>query len=260
MISGAIKLSLASRLKPALIHFVISLTIALIAALVVFKLWFPAPYDVMAGGSKLFVILVSVDLALGPLLTFVAFNPGKTRQHIMTDLFVIAVLQTMALAYGLNTMASARPVVLAAENMMFRVVTANGVKVDELPQALPDFRALSWTGPRLVGVRRSASGAEMMQSVNMALQGYDVGSRPSYWRSYEQARQQVIQQASPLAPMAATSPWHRDAVAKAALGVGRPVSELAALPVLSRESGWYALLDRKSGDVLGFARLDSGAE
>ena len=232
------KLSLATRIRPALIHFLISFTIAALAAVVVFKLWFPEPYDDMAGGSKLFVILVSVDVVLGPLLTFVAFNPGKTRRHLAMDLSVIGLLQVAALAYGLHTMALARPVVLSAENMMFRVVAANGVKSDELPQALPDFRSLSWTGPRLVGVRRSVSSAEMMQSVNIALQGYDVGSRPSYWLPYEQTRQQVIRQASPLAPMADASPWHRDAVAAAARGVGRPASELGVLPVLTRKTGW----------------------
>lgn len=253
------KVSTATRIRPALIHFLISFTIAVLAALVVFKLWFPAPYDDMAGGSKLFVILVSVDVVLGPLLTFVAFNPSKTRRHLAMDLSVIALLQMAALAYGLHTMASARPVVLAAENMMFRVVVANGVKVDELPLALPDFRSLSWTGPRLVGVRRSASGAEMMQSVNIALQGYDVGSRPSYWQSYEQTRQQVIRQATPLAPMAEASPWHREAVDTAVQSVGRPVGEVSVLPVLTRKTGWYALLDRQTGDVLGFARLDPGA-
>lgn len=254
------KFSVARRLKPVLIHFAISLTIALVAALIVFKLWFPAPYSDMAGGARLFLTLVGVDVTLGPLLTFVVFNPSKTRRHIAMDLTVIAALQTGALAYGLNAMASARPVVLAAENMMFRVVTASGVKADELPRALPNFRSLSWTGPRLVGVRRSTSGAEMMQSVAMALQGYDVGSRPSYWLPYESTRQQVIQQARPLSSMASNSQWPPDVVARAAKGVGRPIGELAVLPVLARDVGWYVLIERQSGDVLGFAKLDPGSD
>ncbi len=43
-----------------------------------------------------------------------------------------------------------RPVVLALEEDRFRVVAASGVYEKELPAALPEFRSLSLTGPRLV--------------------------------------------------------------------------------------------------------------
>lgn len=244
------------RIRSALIHLLICLFMALMAGLVVFKLWFPSPYNDFAGGTKLFVILISVDVMIGPLLTFVVFNPSKTRRHLMMDVGVIAILQLAALAYGLHTVSQARPVVLAAENKMFRVVTANSVMLDELAHATQGFQSLSWTGPRLVGVRRSANGQEMMRSVELALQGYDVGTRPSYWQPYDKSRSQVVQQAQLLEDMARISLAHQRAVADAARSVGRQAKELCVLPLLARQTGWYVLLDRKTGDVLGFARLD----
>jgi len=248
------------RIRPALVHFLVSLVVALVAGFVVFRLWFPSPYSEFSGGGKLFLLLVSVDVLIGPLLTFVAFNPAKPRRHLVIDLSVIGFLQMAALVYGLHTVSQARPVVLAAENKMFRVVPANGVKLDELAQAPTDLQALSWTGPRLVGVRRSTDVQEMMKSVEAAIQGYDVGTRPSYWQPYDKSRQQVISQAQPLADMAGASPRHAQAVADAARIIGRPVNELGALPLIARKTGWYVLLDRKTGDVLGFAKLDPGAE
>ncbi len=248
---------LIAKVKPALIHFVLSLCIAALAAGVVFKLWFPAPYSDFAGGTKLFLILISVDVFMGPVLTFVAFNPAKTLRHLAMDLGLIGVMQLVALGYGLHTMAEARPVVLAAENHSFRVVAANDVKTDELPQAVEQFRSLSWTGPKLVGVRSSANGKEMMAAVDWALRGYDVGSRPSYWQPYEQSRAQVVSQAIPLDANVATTSWSKPLVDEAAREAGRPVGELAALPVLTRKTGWYVLVDRKTGDVVGYARLEA---
>lgn len=248
---------LIAKIKPTLIHFALSLCVAALAAGIVFKLWFPVPYSDFAGGTKLFRLLITVDVFMGPVLTFVAFNPAKTVRHLAMDLGAIGVMQLAALGYGLHTMAEARPVVLAAENHSFRVVAANDVKVDELPQAAEGFRSLSWMGPKLVGVRRSASGKEMMAAVDWALRGFDVGSRPSYWQPYEQSRAQVMAQAIPLDTNLATTSWSKPLVDDAAHAVGRPVSELAALPMLTRKTGWYVLVDRKTGNVVGYARLEA---
>lgn len=251
------KVSFAARVKPALIHFLISACVALVAGFIVFRLWFPSPYTDFAGGTKLFLILITVDVFMGPVLTFVAFNPIKSVRHLAMDLGAIGVMQLVALGYGLHTMAEARPVVLAAENRFFRVVAANDVKADELPQAAEGFGSLSWTGPKLVGVRRSADGKEMMAAVDWAFRGYDVGSRPSYWQAYDKSRAQVVAQAIPLDANAATTSWSKPLVDDAARGAGRLVSELSALPLLTRKTGWYVLVDRKTGDVVGYARLEA---
>lgn len=250
------KMLLATRIRPTLIHFFISLLVVLAASLVVFRCWFPAPYNEFAGGNQLFVILVSVDLLVGPLLTFIACAPGKTRRHLAMDLGVIAALQLIALAYGLYVVALARPVVLAAENEAFRVVSANEVKFDELGSAPVGYRRLSWTGPKLVGVKPAVDNQDVMSSLELALQGYDMGTRPSRWQPYEQSRKQVVSQARGLNVVAKASPWHRQAAVSAAQSVGRPIQTLSVLPMLARTAGWYVLLDRGTGEVLGFACLE----
>lgn len=250
------KLPLTTRIRPTLTHFFISLTIVLAASFVVFRCWFPAPYNEFAGGNQLFVILVSVDLLVGPLLTFIVCAPGKTRRHLTIDLGGIAALQLIALAYGLHVVAQARPVVLAAENEAFRVVSANEVKFDELGGAPVGYRRLSWTGPQLVGVKPAVDNQDVMRSLELALQGYDMGTRPSRWQPYEQSRKQVMSQARGLDIVAKTSPWHSHAAASAAQSVGCPIQALSVLPMLARKAGWYVLLDRKTGEVLGFARLE----
>ena len=129
--------NLASRLKAAGIHLGISALIAGMAAALVFGLWYPWPYRSASGGQALFLLIMSVDLVLGPALTFVVFNRSKTKSHLVRDLAVIATLQLAGLAYGLYTVYLARPVAVVFEVDRFRVVSAVEVRHEELPQALP---------------------------------------------------------------------------------------------------------------------------
>jgi len=244
------------RYKFALAHLLVSLTVASIVAGIVFLAWFPAPYDRLAGGRELFSILISVDVIIGPILTCIVFSPLKSKKTLIVDVFVIAGLQVGALAYGVFSVTMARPVILAAENKMFRVVSANGVKIDELAQAPTEYRQLSWTGPRLVGVRRSGTPQELLQAIDLAKQGYDTGTRPSYWVPYSDIQRRVLEQAVPLTNLQERSLGHNQAITAAAFSVQKKMDDLSALPLMARQNGWYVLLDRKTAEVLGFARLE----
>ena len=114
--------SLKPRLRASAIHLAISLSVATLAALVVFGWWYPYPYRELSGGRELFALVVVVDVVLGPLITLVIFNVAKTRRHLMMDFTVIGLLQVAALAYGLWTVFVARPVHLVFEEL-------NGVRL-----------------------------------------------------------------------------------------------------------------------------------
>ena len=47
------------------------------AAGLVFALWYPYPYREISGGRELFLIVVAVDVIMGPLLTLAVFNRSK---------------------------------------------------------------------------------------------------------------------------------------------------------------------------------------
>ena len=60
--------------------------VAALAAILVFLVWYPGPFRELAGGRGLFVLLTSVDVVLGPLLTFAVFDRTKSRRHLRLDL------------------------------------------------------------------------------------------------------------------------------------------------------------------------------
>lgn len=180
-----IRFNLRERLRPAGWHLAASLAVAAVVATLVFGLWFPGAYRTMAGGRDLLVLIMAVDVVLGPVLTFTVYNTGKTRGHLRRDIATIAVLQLAALGYGLQTVYQARPVALVFEQDRFRVISAAEVLIEELPKAAPEFRRLSLSGPKLMAVRKAEAGAERSAALMAAaLDGVDTSQRPTFWVPY----------------------------------------------------------------------------
>ncbi|KAB0654413.1 type4 fimbrial accessory protein [Acinetobacter bohemicus] len=90
------------------LHGLFSLVLLLAALFLVFKLWYPTPLDKAMGVTQVFWVILSIDLILGPLLTFIIFNP--TKKELKWDLFIIVLIQFSAYLYGLHTVAQGRPV------------------------------------------------------------------------------------------------------------------------------------------------------
>ena len=62
--------------------------------------WYPGPLFYTDGGGDGLRIVVLVDFVLGPSLTFLLFNPAKTRRALTVDFVLIGLMQVAALAYG----------------------------------------------------------------------------------------------------------------------------------------------------------------
>ena len=91
------------RLRASGLHFFISAAIALIFGLLVFLVWYPPPFAMLAGGLILFSMLVGIDVVLGPFLTALVANPNKPRPELRRDIGLIVVVQLLAFVYGAYT-------------------------------------------------------------------------------------------------------------------------------------------------------------
>lgn len=233
----------------------VSFLVAAFCAALVFGLWYPGDYAVLAGGVGLFLLISSVDVVLGPLLTLVAYDTRKSRSHVRRDLITIALIQLTALGYGLHTVYVARPVVLAAENQLFRVVVANEIDMAELESAPPGFRQLSLTGPLLVGVRSAKNGQERIEFVQRSLEGFDGGARPLLWEPFEQSQERVVSQLKPLESLQLNAPAQNrlDAAVKR---IGLPKDAIGYADVKAKALGWIVLVDRSTGLPLEFVSAE----
>lgn len=248
--------SLRDRFAAAGWHLLISVVIAALAGALVFGLWYPGDFRLLAGGQSLFLLVVSVDVVLGPLLTFAVFNRAKGWPHLRRDLAVIAALQLAALAYGLHTVYVVRPVALVLEVDRFRVVSAIEVYEPELPKALPEYRRLPLTGPRMLSVREAQPGAEKTDALMTVLEkGYDMGQRPIFWVPYEPARAAALKRSRPMQLLLDRYPARADEFRAAIAERGLQVNAVHFMPVMAR-GDWIAVLDG-NGDIATFLAADA---
>lgn len=103
-------------------HLLVSFIIALLSLFVVFLLWYPSPLDAALGVADIFLLLLCIDVIVGPLLTLLVAKQGK--KTLKADFFTIGVLQLAALSYGLYIVAQGRPVWMVYDNNRFEVVQA----------------------------------------------------------------------------------------------------------------------------------------
>lgn len=243
------------RFRAFCIHFLISVCLATVAALLVFFVWYPFPYREISGGRELFLILVSVDVILGPLLTFSIFDRRKTRRALTFDFSMIGSAQLLALCYGLWTVFVARPVHMVFEYDRYRVVHAIEVPEELLPRTPPGIVALPITGPTMLSIR-AAQGSEVADVTLGELSGTPASARPDFWQPYDAARSLVLKHAKPISELQKRFPSQSTLINHGIESAGRSPEELLYLPLFGRKEFWTALIDKNTTQVLYAIPLD----
>ncbi len=116
------------RLRASGIHLGICLAIAALAAAQIFLVWYPNPIQIAMGANQLFWLILGIDIVLGPLLTFVVFNPNK--KSLKLDLSVIALVQLAALGYGMHAMYQGKAAYITFNKDRFAFASVNEVESD----------------------------------------------------------------------------------------------------------------------------------
>lgn len=244
-------------LRAAFAHFGASLVVAVLAAVLVFGLWYPYPYRELAGGRELFFLIMVVDVVCGPLLTFVLFNPKKPKWELRSDLGLVVLIQLGALAYGVYTLAMARPVYLVYEVDRFRMVSVADIQPGELKPQSGGLHRLPWTGPQVIGVREPANAEEKLKSLDLSLQGNEPSARPDWWVSYDQNKEQVLSRAKPLQILRDRHSSRSDVIDQAVRESGLTEVDLKWLPLTGfKSTAWVVLVDAKTAHVKAFAPVD----
>ena len=101
-----------ARLSAMAIHAMISAIVFVATAAILIFLFFPSIHFQINVGWPGLRLMFAIDLILGPLLTFLIFNPLKSLREKIFDLSCVALVQLLALVYGFYTIYQQRPVLL----------------------------------------------------------------------------------------------------------------------------------------------------
>ena len=242
------------RLLAASLHLLVSAAVAALAAGLVFGLWYPGAFRVLAGGRELFLLVMTVDVITGPLLTLVVFDPRKPRRSLRLDLGVIGLVQLAGLLYGLHTVFVVRPVAMVFEVDRFRMITASDVNLAELPQAPAAYQALPLTGPWLLGARQPKPGAERNDALFKGVAGMDIAQRPLFWVPYADTRSRAVARSRPVSDLIARYGRTAPKLERHLDDMGVDTTTGRFLPTVAR-GDWVAVMNAK-GDVIGYLPFD----
>lgn len=182
------------KLKAFVMHLAISLILVLAVYFLIHFLWYPAPLFKATNTGKIFIMILLVDLVLGPLLTFIVYK--KNKKTLRMDLTIIVLIQLSALGYGLYSVYEARPVLMAYIADRFELVRVNDIiEDDEHEYNLPKL------GPQYVYVdleRLNAS--EKLDSILKETE-YNISpaQRPKFYNKFDLAKPLIVKNSQDVA-------------------------------------------------------------
>lgn len=240
----------------SLLHLVCSLIVGVVCALLIFFVWYPYPYNKLVGGQELFTLIVVVDVICGPLLTLIVFDSYKSKRELLRDMGVIVVIQLSALLYGISSLYSARPVFLAFEGSLFRVVRVPDIDFSQMNKALPELQRLSLTGPRLIGVvLAKGNDSDFVKSIQLSLEGLHPAFRPARWVNYDVQRPTVISESKPLSLLQEKYLHQRKLIDESL--AGKNINEFGYLPLMAAShTDWVVIVSLEDAQPIAFLPLD----
>ncbi|MEE9903564.1 MAG: TfpX/TfpZ family type IV pilin accessory protein [Acinetobacter haemolyticus] len=188
---------MSKRLKFFLSHLSISVMIALIVVGLVFFVWYPMPLAEAVRVTDIFLMLLVIDVIVGPILGWIVYKEGK--KTLKMDLSIIILLQLSALFYGIYSIGQGRPVWLAYTIDRFEVVRNNEIIEDHIAQALPQYQQPSWFKPQFVGVAFAKDSKTRSDDMfTEVLGGISIAQKPERYVPLIKVKHQIQQRAQNL--------------------------------------------------------------
>lgn len=236
-------------------HMLASSCVALICSALVFLLWYPGQLALASGVSDIFLLLLVVDVTLGPVITMVVFNPKK--KELRRDLAMVVVVQLAALLYGLHTVYTARPVYIVFSIDRFDLVFANDFTEENLAKATnTEYQSLPLFRPKVVAARTpDDTNAHNELLFNSISGGADLPQLPQYYVPYTEFKADVIKRIYPLAELKAFNPNKLSAVDSLAGKYAGARMDIGYLPLKGKAQDLVVILNRTTGEVLEMVDL-----
>jgi hypothetical protein len=176
------------RLKAFGLHLATSATVLTLVLGLLYLGWYHWPGWHLADVWHVVLVMIGVDVVVGPLLTFVVAQSTKPRRELTRDIAIIAVVQLCALSYGTVSLWHGRPLYYAFSENVLQLVQAYDIDASEWtlgdrnnPELAPHWYSL----PRWIWAPLPQDADERQKIVTAAITGGDdVISMPRYFKPW----------------------------------------------------------------------------
>jgi hypothetical protein len=240
-----------NRFYAFLIHLLLSGLVAVATVTLVFFVWYPEPLDKAIGVTDIFLLVLAVDITMGPIMTFVVYKKGKPG--LKFDLFVIVVMQVAALTYGMSTVFAGRPAFIVFNKDRFdtvRLIDMDATSAEKAELAGNKSAQASWFRPCWVAAVESTDRKRAEAILFSAVDGgSDWPQLPELFVPIEQVKDRMLKKAKPLS---ALSHLNKNDPALANL----QQDHIKFLPLRSKIRDMTVLIDGDSAAVIKIIDID----
>jgi len=243
-----------SKSRAAFTHLVpIVLVLVLIASVVVFA-WYPYPYWHFGKSGKFALSLILTAGFAGPALTWVVYKKGK--RGLRFDLWVIAIVQLVAITWGTLSLYQNRPFWMVHTVDRFEVLSMREVDLSWVTD--PRFLDKPLTGPLLLLANMPADPVSYQNLLReIMFEGKpDIQFRPEFWSLYSEGKEIALQNSRPLVSLRDARPDSSGAIDKVVENHGGDISLFTFVPTLQKDGQFSTILDAQSGDVIDHLMID----
>jgi hypothetical protein len=240
---------MSQKFKAAGIHLGFCLAIAAIVLFLVYYFWYEGVLSAIQNVGHLLLIVLAVDVVLGPFLTFIVYKVGK--KSLKFDLAVIAIVQLAFLGYGLSAVYNGRPAFIVFVLDRFETVATVDWPMEERGLA-SKYAETNLLKPRVVAVRMPTDPDERNKLVlASAGGGADLPQLPKYYVPYENSLEQVIQRAQSIEQLKKLNTSRINEINAILKAIARDESSVGFLPLKGAHDDASVIVDKKTGAVLG---------
>lgn len=244
----------AAKCIAAIKHGMVTLVVAITTYVLVFHVWYPDIFSQLMPGAKLFLLMLAVEVVLGPCMSLVVFNPAKSRRELIVDYTLICAIQLSALVYGVFTVVDSRPVYIVFVKDRLEIVSAVEIgKADLLEASIDEFKKIPWWGPRFICTRSVSDTEEKKRLLFEEIPvGKDVQHLPRFYRECKAG--EIAENGFKLAKLESIF------LSKGASDLKEDLTKLDGdkvwLPIIGKTGVWVALLDPSSTTPESYIKFD----
>jgi hypothetical protein len=178
------------RLKLFSLHLLSSATVLSLILGSLYFGWYRWPGWYLTDVTRVILVMVCVDVVLGPTLTLIIANQKKSTRELTRDIGIIVVVQLCALSYGSVSLWNGRPLYYAFSESVLQLVQAYDIDAieaqlgrDQNPGLAPHWYSL----PRWIWAPLPKD-SEESEKIELAatLGGDDVTAMPRYYKPWEE--------------------------------------------------------------------------
>jgi hypothetical protein len=243
------------RLKAFSLHMLSSACVLTLILGSLYLGWYRWPGWRLTEVTQVVLIMVCVDVVLGPTLTFIIANQKKPRREFTRDIGIIVAIQLCALIYGSVSLWNGRPLYYAFSENLLQLVQAYDINAAEAEDGRRQNPALAphwYSLPRWIWAPLPADAEETRKIVTSAITGGDdVISMPKYFKPWEDGLPSLRNNLKKVDSVAYFAKSEKAKLKEKIKAVGLPDDQANAMPLTGRGHPLLAVFDPATLKIVG---------